>query len=172
VDATGLQRSTTGLPVLDDNEQRSWQLFLDSSTQILATVNRRLMTAHQLSLFDVLLLDLLAESERGAARISVLADALMVVHARVAKRIRTLQNRRLVARAPSRYDRRGVLVSITGFGRARLESAIETYAQEVRTHCLDRMPGQEMIELADSHRRIGTPLEALRAAGVARLAVL
>ncbi len=49
---------------------------------------------------------------------------------------------------------------------------MRTYAQEVRTHYLDRMSRQQMTALADSHRRISIPLEALHEAGVPCLAVL
>lgn len=62
------------LPGLDGNEQRCWLLFLDSSMRILATVNGSLMATHGLTLLDVLLLDLLAHSDRGAVRMSALAD--------------------------------------------------------------------------------------------------
>lgn len=71
-----------------------------------------------------------------------------------------MELRRLVSRRPTRYDRRGVLVSIIPEGRARAESAMKTYAQEVRTHYLGQMSRQQMIALSESHRRINTPLKA------------
>jgi hypothetical protein len=56
------------LPELDANEQRCWQLFLDSSMRMLATVNGSPMATHGLTQLDVLLVDLLAHSDRGAVR--------------------------------------------------------------------------------------------------------
>jgi DNA-binding MarR family transcriptional regulator len=161
-----------GLPGFDDDEQCCWQLFLDSSMRMLAMVNGSLMATHRLTLFDVLLLDLLAHSDRSAVRMSALGDALMIGAGRVAKRIRSLEKRELVSRRPTRYDRRGVLVSITSAGRAQLELAVKTYAEEVRAHYLARMSRQQMIALGDSHRQISVPLEALQAAGVPCLAML
>jgi DNA-binding MarR family transcriptional regulator len=112
-----------GFPGLDDNEQRCWQLFLDSSMRMLATVNGSPMATHRLTLLDVLLPDLRAHSDPGAVRMIALADALMLRPGRVGKRIRSLEKRELVSRRPTRYDRRGVLVSITHTGRAELDRA-------------------------------------------------
>lgn len=164
VEEASLHGPPTCLPGLDENEQRCWRLFLDSSMRMLAT--------HGLTLLDVELLDLLAHSDRGAMRMSALADVLMLGPGRVGKRIRSLEKRVLVSRRSTRYDRRGLLVSITATDRAELELAMRTYAQEVRRHYLDRMSRQQMTDLADIHRRISIPLEGLRSAEVAYLAVL
>jgi hypothetical protein len=80
--------------------------------RMLATANGSLIAAHGLTLVDVMLLDLLAHSDRSAVRRSALADALMLRPGRVGKRIRSLEKRELVSRRPTPYDRRGVLVSM------------------------------------------------------------
>lgn len=147
------------LPGLDDIEQQCWRQVLGSSIGLLAALNGRLMDSDDLSLVDVLLLDLLATSERGAARISALADALMLASSRVGQRVARLEARSLVARRRTRYDRRGVLVSITGDGWMRLDAAARTYAEVFRTHCLDQMSGPQLIALGESCGRINTSLK-------------
>ncbi len=56
------------MPGLDIAEQKSWQNFLDSTLRLYATLNRRLTDAHQLSLFDVRVLDILDNAPIGCAR--------------------------------------------------------------------------------------------------------
>jgi DNA-binding MarR family transcriptional regulator len=112
------------------------------------------MDAHGFTLFDVLLLDLLAKSDSGSARMRDLADAFVLAPSRVTQQIRRLQSQGLVSRSPDPDDRRGVIASITNQGRSRLGPAIKTYAQGIRTHYLNQMSRQQMIALGDSCHRI------------------
>jgi DNA-binding MarR family transcriptional regulator len=152
-------RPAPSLPGLDDVEQECWQGFLDCSMRLLATLNGCLVYAHQLTLFDVLLLDFLANSDNGAARKSELADALMLAPNRVAQQIRRLEAQGLVSRNPTRYDRRGVLASITPGGRTRAAAAMKTYAQEIRTLYLIHLTRQQMVDMSDGYCRVSTSLK-------------
>jgi len=146
------------LPGLDFVEQTCWHEFLDSSIRLLADLDSRLKEMHGLTLFDVLVLDLLS---RGPARKCELAQALMQPDGQMAMQIRSLRTRGLVGHCPMPYDRHALLVSITRAGCIRVEAARRTYAEEVRSHYLDHMSHQQMIAMADSHRRINTPLNGL-----------
>lgn len=148
---------TRHLAELEDAEIRCWQQFFASSTSLLATLNSSLVDAHGLTLFDVLLLDLLAKSDFGSARMSDLADALVMAPSRATQHIRRLESQGLVSRGPDPGDRRGVLASITTTGRTRLGPAIRTYAQGIRTHYVNQMSRQQAIALGDSCRRVSTP---------------
>jgi hypothetical protein len=130
---------TCHFPEIDDAEMKCWQQFFTSSTRLFATLNNSLMDAHGLTLFDVLLLDLLTKSDFGCARMRDLADALV-----------------MVIRSPDPGDRRGVLASITAKGRTRLGPALKTYAQGIRTLYINQMSRQQMIALGDSCRRVST----------------
>lgn len=141
-------------------EQRCWHAFLESSTLLLGALNRRLMNAHQLTLFDFLVLDLLAKSKSGSVRMGDLAQALVLAPSRVTQQIGRMEAARLVQRSRSTQDRRGVIASITGEGRARVKPAAKTYAQEIRQHYLDQMSRPQMIAMGDSCRRINLPLKA------------
>ena len=146
---------TSLFPDVDAAETRCWQQFFTSSSRLMTTLTNSLMDAHGLTLFDVLLLDLLAKSDSGGARMRDLADTFVLAPSRVTQQIRRLQNQGLVSRSPDPDDRRGVIASITTQGRSRLGPAIKTYAQGVRTHYINQMSRQQMIALGDSCHRVG-----------------
>lgn len=143
-------------PALDDTEQRSWQHFLDAAMRLYILLNRKLMDVHKLTLFDVLLLEMLAKSGSGSARMGDLAHALMLTPSRVSQQIRRLESQGLVQRSTSNRDRRGVVATITHDGLARIRPALVTYAQAVRTHYLDQLSRPQMAALGDGSRRINS----------------
>src|SRR5205807_1404899 len=99
-------RTSSGMPGLDIAEQRSWQHFLDSTLRLNATLNRRLTEAHELSLFDVRVLDTLDHAPGGSVRMGDLAEALASLPSRLTRQIRRLESRGLVRREASKADRR------------------------------------------------------------------
>jgi hypothetical protein len=98
---------TWHMPEADGAEIRCWQQFFASSTRLLATLNSSLTEAHGLSLFEVLLLDSLAKSHVGSARMRDLADTFVMAPSRVTQQIRRLQSQGLVSRSADPGDRRG-----------------------------------------------------------------
>ncbi|MGV0740843.1 MarR family winged helix-turn-helix transcriptional regulator [Mycolicibacterium sp. XJ870] len=152
---------TCDLPGLDDTEMSCWRRFVGSSQHLFASVNSTLVTTHHLSLPDVLVLYVLATCD-GSARMSVLARTLMLSPSRVTQQISRLESLGggLVRRTSAPGDMRGVLADITVRGRMRAQPAVETYAQAIRTHYLDRLSRQQMIALGEICRRISTPLKS------------
>jgi len=146
------------LPGFDDIEQRCWQTFLESSTRLLETLNQRLMIAHQLTMFDLLVLTLLARSRGGSARMGDLAHALVASPSRVTQQVARLEADGLVRRRRSVDDGRVVIASITRGGLMRIKPAAVTYGREIRRHYLDQMSRNQMIAMGDSCRRISAPL--------------
>jgi len=140
-------------------EQRCWQVFLESSTRLLETLNRRLINTHQLTMFDFLVLDALAKSRHGSARMGDLAQALVVGPSRVTQQIQRLEAEGLVRRSRSTHDGRGVIASITRAGRVRVKPAANTYGRDIRKHYLDQMSRNQMIAIGDSCRRVSAPLK-------------
>lgn len=159
VDEMTVESPLTYLPGLDDFEHGCWQHFMDSSMNIMAAVDKRLLEAHRLTLVDLLLLDVLGKSDRGA-RMSELADALGLIPSRVAARICRLEKQQLITRSPSSGDRRGVLPRITFEGREQAARAMTTYVQEIRTHYLDQLSREQMVALVEGCRKINAPLKA------------
>ncbi|WP_067975240.1 MarR family winged helix-turn-helix transcriptional regulator [Mycolicibacter icosiumassiliensis] len=156
----GAETPAQHLPGLDEIEQQCWQAFLESSALLLSTVNRQLLARHSLSLFDFLVLQSLARSADGSARMGDLAHALVLSPSRLTELMRRLESQDLVRRSRSRTDGRGVLASITREGRAVVRPAARTYVQSVRAFYLDPISRPQMIALGDSCRRISVPLKA------------
>ncbi len=152
-------RTASDMPGLDIAEQRSWQNYLDSALRIYATLNRGLTDAHDLTLVDVRLLDLLDKSPNGSARMGDLAEALMSLPSRVTRQIRRLESQGLVKRAASPDDGRGVLATITDDGRDVIEKAMLTYCQGVRTHFLGQLSRPQIAAMGENCRRISTALK-------------
>jgi DNA-binding MarR family transcriptional regulator len=151
-------RSADQLPGFDDVEQCCWQMFLESSMRLLETLNRRLMTAHRRTMFDFLVLDVLAKSRGGSVRMGDLAQALAVGPSRVTQQVQRLEAEGLVCRSGSADDGRVAIASITRNGLMRVKPAAQTYGREIRKHYLDQMSRNQMIAMGDSCRRISIPL--------------
>ncbi|MDY6999936.1 MAG: MarR family transcriptional regulator [Actinomycetota bacterium] len=153
-------RTASDTPGLDIAEQKAWQNFLDASLRLYATINRSLVDGHELTLNDVRLLDLLARSATGSARMGDLAEALMSLPSRVTRQIHRLEQQGLVLRGASPEDGRGVLASITAEGRTALSEALQTYGAAVRTHFLDPLSRTQVTAMGENSRRISAGLKA------------
>ncbi|KGI70257.1 MarR family transcriptional regulator [Mycolicibacterium rufum] len=153
-------RTASDTPGLDIAEQRAWQNFLDAALRLYATMNRSLVDSHKLTLNDVRLLDLLARSPSGSARMGDLAESLMSLPSRVTRQIHRLEKQGLVGRGASPDDGRGVLARITPEGREALSSALHTYGAAVRTHFLDRLTRPQVAAMGENCRRISVGLKS------------
>jgi DNA-binding MarR family transcriptional regulator len=153
-------RTANAMPGLDIAEQKSWQNFLDAALRLYATLNRRLIAAHQLSLVDVRVLDMLDSAPGGSARMGDLAEALPSLPSRLTRQIRRLELHDLVRREASRDDRRGVMATITDNGRAAVRQAMVTYAEGVRTFFLDQLSAAQITAMGDNCQRISAALRS------------
>lgn len=151
-------RTASEMPGLDIAEQKSWQNFLDSALRLYATLNRVLTDAHQLSLVDVRVLDMLDNAPGGSARMGDLAEALPSLPSRLTRQIRRLEVQGLVRREASRDDRRGVVATITDDGRSAVRQAMVTYADGVRAHFLEQLSRAQITAMGENCRRISVAL--------------
>jgi DNA-binding MarR family transcriptional regulator len=152
-------RTASEMPGLDIAEQKSWQNFLDSTLRLYSTLNRRLTDAHQLSLFDVRLLEMLDGAPSGCARMGDLAEALPSLPSRLTRQVRRLESQGLVRREASRDDGRGVVAAITEDGRAAARQAMITYADGVRTYFLGQLSRSQIAAMGENCRRISAALK-------------
>jgi DNA-binding MarR family transcriptional regulator len=152
-------RTASDMPGLDIAEERSWQNFLDAALRLYGTLNRVLVEEHKLTLVDVRLLEILAHSQSGTARMGDLAEQLMSLPSRVTRQIRRLEAAGLVRREASPDDGRGVLAGITDQGRAVVEVAMRTYAVSVRENFLDPLSRPQMAAMGENCRRISAALK-------------
>jgi DNA-binding MarR family transcriptional regulator len=152
-------RTAGQMPGLDIAEQKSWQNYLDSTLRLYATLNRQLTEAHQLSLFDVRVLDMLDNAPAGCVRMGDLAEALASLPSRLTRQVRRLEGHGLVRREASQDDRRGVVAAITDDGRAAARRAMVTYGQSVRTHFLAQLSRSQIAAMGENCRRISAALK-------------
>ena len=152
-------RTASEMPGLDIAEQKSWQNFLDATLRLYATLNRQLTEAHQLSLFDVRVLDVLERAPTGRARMGDLAEALASLPSRLTRQIRRLEALGLVLREASQDDRRGVVAAITDDGRAMARAARATYADGIRAHFLGPLSRSQVVAMGENCRRISAALK-------------
>src|ERR1700733_676969 len=151
-------RTASEMPGLDIAEQKSWQNFLDSTLRLYATLNRRLTDVHQLSLFDVRVLDMLNNAPSGCARMGDLAEALPSLPSRLTRQVRRLEGQGLVRREASRDDRRGVVATITEDGRTAARPALGAYSQGVRAHFRGQLSRSQIAAMGENCRRISAAL--------------
>jgi DNA-binding MarR family transcriptional regulator len=152
-------RTASEMPGLDIAEEKSWQNFLDSGLRLYATLNRRLTDAHQLSLFDVRVLEMLDNAPSGCARMGDLAEALPSLPSRLTRQIRRLEVQGLVRRKASQDDRRGVVATITNDGRTAARQAMVTYAQGVQAYFLGPLSPPQIAAMGENCRRISVALK-------------
>lgn len=152
-------RTVSAMPGLDLAEQQAWEHFLDAALRLYGTLNRVLSTEHHLTLLDVRLLDILRNSETGAARMGDLAEQLLSLPSRVTRQIRRLEQAGLVQREASPEDGRGVLASITEQGRDAVEVAIVTYSEGVRQRFAKPLTRSQLSAMGENCRRISTELK-------------
>jgi DNA-binding MarR family transcriptional regulator len=152
-------RTASEIPGLDLAEQNSWQNYLTATLRLYATLNRRLISAHQLSMADLRLLQALRESAAGRARMGDLAAALQLLPCRLTRQARRLEGQGLVQRCVSPEDRRGVVVIITAAGWLMSDRAMTTYARNVRALFLDSLSRAQIGAMKERCTRIGTPLK-------------
>lgn len=165
MDDSGSEGVTGPLPEFDDTEQQHWQAFLEASLAMTDQLNRALVRAHELTLFDVMVLQCIRRAPNQAAAMGDIAAALVFEPSRLTYQIRVLESRGLVARSVGKRDKRNVMVSMTGTGHAQLAAALKTYARLLRTHFLAPLTRQQMVAMSDSCRRI---IDAMKTDGPPR----
>jgi DNA-binding MarR family transcriptional regulator len=157
-------RAAASIPGLDEAEHVAWQSFLDVALRMYATLNRALVDGHRLTLNDVRLLDLLATTPDGSARMGDLADALMSLPSRVTRQIHRLETQGLVRRTSSPDDGRGVLATISPEGRQLLADAMVTYGGGIQEHFVAKLSRAQVTALGGSCRRVNDGLRTERSA--------
>lgn len=151
---------TCYLPGVDDVGKRCWHQFLESSEALFPALSDRLTDAQQLTLVDVLLLDVIAKSPGGSAPMRTLGEMFALTPSRVTQQITRLEADGLVRRVPGKADRRRVIVAVTAAGQLRLGPALIIYAKEIRRNYLNPMSRQQAIALGDACRRVSVALRA------------
>ncbi|WP_413317060.1 MarR family transcriptional regulator [Agrococcus sp. 1P02AA] len=135
---------------------RAWRGYIEGSQLLTNELERRLKASSGLDLGDFNVLLLLSEAEGLRMRMGDLARALAFAPGRLTYRVTALEREGLVAREPSRNDRRGTDAVLTDAGRTRLRRARPVHARHVDDLFLDGLD-EEALAVLD---RVFGPLRA------------
>jgi DNA-binding MarR family transcriptional regulator len=143
---------------LTEVERRCWGAFITVATAVTRRLDRELQRDHGLTLDDLGIIAILAESDTHQERFGELAARLRLPKANVTYRFQRLEERNLVDRAPSPDDRRGAYARLTPTGLALWERASRDYLRFIRRHFLDPLDhntidaiGSSLLAVIDAH---------------------
>lgn len=123
---------------LDADEQRAWRAYLRGSRLLEAALDRDLQE-HGVSLSEYEILSMLSEASGQRLRMSEIAALVVQSRSRLTHTAGRLEQRGLVAREPSRNDRRGVELVLTEEGARQITALAAAHVESVRAHLLDHL---------------------------------
>ncbi|WP_114907333.1 MarR family winged helix-turn-helix transcriptional regulator [Ornithinimicrobium murale] len=138
---------------LTTQEQASWRAYL-RGTRLIATALDEGLTRHGTRLTEYEILSMLSEAPDGRLRMSALAQLVVQSRSRLTHTATRLERLGWVQRHAVREDRRGVELSLTPAGRAKLEELAEVHVSDVRRILIDRLTPEEFEALGHAMTRV------------------
>jgi DNA-binding MarR family transcriptional regulator len=159
--------ATTAPEVLVEQEQTTWQAYLEATRLLFEELDRRVNQDAGISLADFGLLARLADADEWGMRMSDLADSTVSSRSRISHAVDRLETLGLVERQACPTDRRGSYASLTGAGREKLNQALPGHAETVRRHLLDQLSEEEVEGFRMSMAAVKRSLQEVDPAPVA-----
>jgi DNA-binding MarR family transcriptional regulator len=131
----------------------AWRALLEAHATLLRRLETDLERDTGLALADFDVLAQLAIAG-GQLRISDLADRALISRSGMTRRVARLVGEGLVRRDSAAADARGVIVSLTEKGEARLMETAPVHARGVAQLFVDRLEDQELNSLAATLGRV------------------
>lgn len=138
---------------LTTQEQASWRAYL-RGTRLIATALDEGLTEHGTRLTEYEILSMLSEAPDGRLRMSALAQLVVQSRSRLTHTATRLERLGWVQRHAVREDRRGVELSLTPTGRAKLEELARVHVADVRRTLIDRLTPEEFAALGHAMTRV------------------
>lgn len=138
---------------LTTQEQASWRAYL-RGTRLIATALDEGLTEHGTRLTEYEILSMLSEAPGGRLRMSALAQLVVQSRSRLTHTATRLERLGWVQRHAVREDRRGVELSLTPAGRAKLEELARVHVADVRRILVDRLTTEEFAALGHAMTRV------------------
>ncbi len=136
---------------LSDPEQQAWRAYLSANRLLLEALDSGL-TRQGLSLSEYEIISQLSEASDRRMRMSELADVVVQSRSRLTHTATRLERRGWVVREPFEGDRRGVLLSLTDAGYAKVVEVAPRHVEDVRRHLVDRLSLEQFIALGEAMR--------------------
>ncbi len=141
-------------PWLDDDEQRMWRAYLDSTRLLFRTLDRQLVRDSGISFADYELLVILSEAPGRRLRMSEIAEAATTTRSGVTRAVTRLVELGWVVRLECEDDRRGTLAELTDEGFRVLESASPGHVAAVRSTVFDQLDGDDVQRFTAAYQAI------------------
>lgn len=133
---------------LTPKEMRAWRSYIIASRRLLEALDQDL-SGHDLSMADYEVLAQLSEAPGRRIRMSDLAEIAMLSKSRLSHRITVMEKAGWVRREACKEDRRGAWAVMTEKGLKAIVKAAPDHVDSVRNRFLDRLDGEDQINLAD-----------------------
>jgi DNA-binding MarR family transcriptional regulator len=127
---------------LSDDEQAVWRRLLRVHSHLQYRLDQELRAASRLSLSEYEVLVHLSEAGPFGARMSDLADRLLLSRSGLTRRIDAMVRSGLVERGSCPEDGRGAMARLTELGAARLADSAPTHVAGVRRYLIDVLDGE------------------------------
>ena len=153
---------------LDPVQLGAYFALIEVSSLLRHTVEQQLRDAGDLSYVQFQLLARLGDSPSGSSRMTDLADGVVYSRSGLTYQAQSLEQRGLVARAPSRDDERSTTVTITEQGRDILAQVFPGHIAVLNEMLFQPLAPEDVKALADvlgrvrDHLRSAPPRSAAR----------
>ncbi|GAA2236621.1 MarR family transcriptional regulator [Rarobacter faecitabidus] len=142
---------------LSPEELHTWVKLEVIAELLPAALDQPLQREHNLTHFEYIVLAQLSEATDRTMPLTVLAARTSATLPRLSHVIRRLEDRGLVVRSTSEFDRRVTLATLTDAGWERVVESAPTHVASVRDIVIDRLT-------ADQLRSLGAITDAMLAA--------
>ena len=152
---------------LDDAQLRAYFALMDSAALLRHRVEQQLRAAADLTYVQFKVLARLGlDSPTGSLRMTELADEVVYSRSSLTYQAGQMENAGLVERHPSPDDDRGVTLTITDAGRARLDQALPGHVEELQALLFQPLTSKDvsalvaLLEPVLAHMRTSPPRSA------------
>ncbi len=136
-------------PLLDPVELGAYFALMEVASLLRHAVEQQLREAGDLSYVQFQLLARLGDSPTGSHRMTDLADGVVYSRSALTYQAGLLDKAGLVTRTPASDDERGITVTITDAGRARLAKVFPGHIAIVKNLLFESLSREDVKALAD-----------------------
>src|SRR5215218_3985833 len=135
--------------LLEPDQLSAYSALIEVTSLLRHAIEQQLREAGDLSYVQFQLLARLGDSPTGSHRMTDLADGVVYSRSGLTYQAGLLEKAGLVTRAPSADDERGITVSITEAGRARLAKVLPGHIEIVHHMLFEPLSQADVKALAD-----------------------
>lgn len=134
---------------LDDDEMRTWRRLVAVVELLPGVLDSQLRRDSGLTHFDYYALAMLSEAPDRTLRMTALAQRTNSTLPRLSHVVRRLEERGLLARVPCPEDARATNAQLTDAGWAAVVAAAPGHVETVRSHVLDVLTHEQVVQLGE-----------------------